>query len=95
MDFITQLPVSTIGIEEYNAILTIVDRYTKMAIFLPIQDTTDAAEIAELLHKEVELQYRCPSGVVSDRDSRIISKFWVEICHHSFIKRRMSTTFHP
>ena len=61
--------------EEYNAILIIVDRYTKMAIFLPVQDTTDAAEMAELLHKEVELQYGCPSGIVSDRDLRITSKF--------------------
>ena len=95
MDFITQLPVSNVGTEEYNAILTVVDRYTKMAIFLPVQDTIDAAEMAELLHKEVELRYGCPSGIVSDRDSRITSKFWAEICHYSFIKRRMSTAFYP
>lgn len=95
MDFITQLPVSQAGTNEYNAILTVVDRYTKMAIFLPVQDTIDAAEMAELLHREVELRYGCPSGIVSDRDSRITSKFWAEICHYSFIKRRMSTAFHP
>ena len=95
MDFITQLPISQIGAEEYNAILTIVDRYTKMAIFLPVQDTINAAGMAELLHKEVELRYGCPSGIVSDRDSRITSKFWAEICYYSFIKRRMSTAFHP
>jgi transposase InsO family protein len=95
MDFITQLPISTVGTEEYNAILTIVDRYTKMAIFLPVLDTINAAEMAEILHREVELRYGCPSGVVSDRDSKITSKFWAEICHHSFIKRRMSTAFHP
>ena len=95
MDFITQLPVSQVGACEYNAILTIVDRYTKMAIFLPVQDTIDAAEMAELLHKEVELRYGCPSGIVSDRDSRITSKLWAEICYYSFIKRRMSTAFHP
>ena len=95
MDFITQLPVSRVGMEEYNAILTVVDRYTKMAIFLPVQDTIDAAEMAELLHKEVELRYGCPSGIVSDRDPMITSKFWAEICHYSFIKRKMSTAFHP
>ena len=66
-----------------------------MAIFLPIQDTIDAAEMAELLHKEVELRYGCPSGIVSDRDLRIISKLWAKICYYSFIKRKMSTTFHP
>ena len=41
--------------EEYNAILTIVDYYTKMIIFLLVRDTIDVAEIAELLYKEVEL----------------------------------------
>ena len=75
MDFITQLPISKIKTEEYNAILTVVDRYTKMAVFLPVQDTIDAAEMAELLYKEVELRYGCPSGIVSDRDSKIINKF--------------------
>ncbi|EED18396.1 hypothetical protein TSTA_121390 [Talaromyces stipitatus ATCC 10500] len=46
-----------------------------MAIFLPVQDTIDAAEMAELLHKEVELRYGCPSGIVSDRDLRITTAF--------------------
>ena len=75
MDFITELPVSQVGIEEYNAILTLVDRYTKMAVFLPVKNTIDAAEMAELLYKEIELRYGCPSGIVSDRDSKITSKF--------------------
>ena len=43
------------GTEEYNAILIIVDRYTKIAIFLPVRDTINAAEIAEPPYKEVEL----------------------------------------
>jgi hypothetical protein len=63
-----------------------VDRYTKMAIFLPVLDTIDAAEMVEILYREVELRYGYPSGIVSDRDSRISSKFWAEICHNSFIK---------
>jgi transposase InsO family protein len=95
LDFITQLPASRRGTEEYDAILTIVDRYTKMALFLPVRSDINAAHLAELLHTEVELRYGAPSGVVSDRDSRITSKLWADICYHSFIKRRMSTAFHP
>jgi hypothetical protein len=72
-----------------------VDRYTKIAIFLPVLDTIDTVEIVEILYREVELRYGCPSDVVSNRDSKITSKFWVEICHHSFIKQRMSTAFYP
>jgi hypothetical protein len=33
--------------------------------------------------------------VVSDRDSRITSQFWKEICYLAIIKRRLSTAFHP
>jgi transposase InsO family protein len=95
IDLITQLPVSLRGTEEYNAILTIVDRYTKMVVFLPVRDDIGAADLAELLYTEVELKFGAPSGIVSDRDSRITSKFWAEICYHSLIKRRMSTAFHP
>jgi hypothetical protein len=32
---------------------------------------------------------------VSDRDTRITSKFWAEVCSYSLIKRRLSTAFHP
>ena len=34
-----------------------VDRYTKIAIFLPIKDTIDIVEIVELLYRKVELRY--------------------------------------
>ena len=95
IDLITQLPVSLRGTDEFNAILTIVDRYTKMAVFLPIHDTIDAADLAELMHTEVELRFGPPSGITSDRDSRITSKFWAEVSYYSMIKRRMSTAFHP
>jgi hypothetical protein len=70
------LPLSIKDGKEYNSILTIVDRYTKMAIFLCVTDTMDAAEMAELLYNELECRFGPPSGIVSDRDSRITSQFW-------------------
>ncbi len=65
-----------------------------MAIFLPVKDTINIAEMAELLYKEVELRFGPPDGIVSDRDSRITSQFWESICQHLIIKRRMSTAFY-
>ena len=75
MDLITQLPISQRGTKEFNAILTIVDKYTKMAVFLPIQNTINAADLAELIYQEVELRFRAPIGITSDQDSHITSKF--------------------
>lgn len=95
LDFITQLPSSYVGTQEYDAILVVVDRYTKMAKFIPTTSDITAPEFAALFHENIELQYGSPKGVVSDRDTRITSKFWAEICVYSLIKRRMSTAFHP
>jgi hypothetical protein len=95
LDFITQLPSSFIGTKAYNAILVIVDYYTKMARFIPM--TTDIAtpEFIALFYENIELKYRAPKGIVSDRDTRITSKFWAKVCTYSLIKRRISTAFHP
>src|SRR6266536_6431421 len=95
LDFITQLPTSYIGTAEYDAILVVVDRYTKMAKF--ILTTTDIAvpEFAALFYENIELKYGSPKGIVSDWDTRITSKFWAEVCTYSLIKRRLSTVFYP
>jgi len=55
LDFITQLPSSYIGTKEYNAILVVVDHYTKMAKF--ILTTTDilALEFTALFYENIEL----------------------------------------
>ena len=66
LDFITQLPSSYIGTKEYNAILVIVDRYTKMAKFIPTTTDILAPKFAALFHKSIELQYSSPQGIVSD-----------------------------
>ena len=95
LDFITQLPPSYIGTGEYDAILVVVDRYTKMAKFIPMRGDINAAQFAALFHEQIELNFGAPRGVVSDRDTRITSKFWAEVCVYSLVKRRMSTAFHP
>ena len=90
------MPSSRIGTgEEFNSILVIVDRYTKMARFLPTRSDTIVPEFVELFHREIELKYGTPIGIVSDRDSKITSKFWAEVCYHVLVKRRLNTAFYP
>jgi transposase InsO family protein len=95
MDFITGLPPTIFKGEYVDAILVIVDRYSKWSLFFPVPSTIDAAGLAELFHNEVELRYGPPDGVVSDRGSIFTSKFWSKLCFLSHIKRRLSTAFHP
>ena len=78
----------------YNTILVIVDRYTKIAKFIPTTTDLAAPEFAALFYKNIELKYSSLNGIVSDQDTRITSKFWAEVCAYSLIKRRLSTVFY-
>ena len=95
MDFITGLPPVFYRDAEVDAILVIVDRFTKYSLFLPVATTITASELAELFHNKVELRYGVPLGIVSDRGSVFTSEFWGELCYMSRIKRRLSTAYHP
>jgi hypothetical protein len=52
--------------KEYDAILVVVDHYTKMAKFIPITTDISALEFAALFHESIELQHSSPRGIVSD-----------------------------
>ena len=62
---------------------------------MPTREDTIAIDFTELFFKAVECRFGTPRGVVSDRDSRLTSEFWREVCEIKMIKRRMSTAHHP
>lgn len=95
MDFITGLPEAMFNKTPVDAILVIVDRFSKWCLFLPVSKTITAVELAELFHNEVELRYGPPEGIVSDRGSLFTSKFWSRLCYISRVRLRLSTAFHP
>jgi transposase InsO family protein len=95
MDFITDLPPSRRGQGVYDAILVIVDRHTKMTLYIPTEKTATAADLAELFIQAVVSRFGSPKGIVSDRGSVFTSKFWAEVCLYLKVKRRLSTAFHP
>jgi len=75
MDFITGLPPSRRGDKVYNAICVIVDRYTKMALYLPIVKTIIATELADLFFNKVVRCFRAPRGIIFDYSSIFTSEF--------------------
>lgn len=95
MDFITGLPQTIFHDKTVDAILVIVDRFTKICLFFPVSTRMTADELAELFHNEVELRFGPPAGIVSDRGSIFTSKFWAKLCQLTQIKLRLSTAFHP
>ena len=73
MDLITDLPETSRG---HNAVVTFVDRFSKMVHFCPFKTTVSAAELAPLFMEAVVSRYGVPKHVVSDRDPHFVSHFW-------------------
>jgi len=63
-DLITQLPESN----GYNAICVIVDRFTKRAHFIPINNQFLSKDMAQLLYDKVYLLHRLPLQIILDRE---------------------------
>ena len=91
LDWITDLPPS-----KYNdAILVVVDRLTKMAIFIPTTKSMPASDVAALFVQHVIRIHGLPSNIVSDRDPIFTSHFWRRLLVLLGIHANRSTAFHP
>ena len=92
MDFVSGLP-RTRG--RNDSIWVIVDRLTKSAHFIPIRKTSDLGALARLYLKEIVRLHGAPRSIVSDRDSRFVSRFWTSLQEALGTKLSMSTAYHP
>ncbi|KAI1676227.1 reverse transcriptase [Pyrenophora tritici-repentis] len=91
MDFITHLPES----QEYDAILVVVDRLTKIKHFIACHGTCDAEEVSRLFTKHVWKLHGLPQTIVSDRGPQFVSEFWNHLTQRLGIKSLLSTAYHP
>ena len=72
MDFIEKLPQSS----GYTAILVVVNRLTKQAIFILTHDTITSAELTKLFVLHVFSKHSVLSHVTSDRGFEFVSHFF-------------------
>jgi hypothetical protein len=94
MDFIGELP-DTASEPQYNSIMVIVDRLTKVARFIPCHTTATADEVASLFTANWYANFGLPDDIVSDRDKIFTSRFWRATHQALGVKLNMSTSFHP
>ena len=73
MDFVVGLPRMKAN---HDAIWVIIDRLTKSAHFLPINEKYLLERLVQLYLKEIVVRHGVPVSIVSDRDPRFNSIFW-------------------
>ena len=90
LDFVVDLP----DCKGSTTVLTVVDSFSKMAVFIPLE-STDAVIIAKRFFEMVVSQFGLPKVLVSDRDPRFTGNFWKTLMQQFRTELHFSTAFHP
>ena len=89
-DLITQLLESN----NYNVICVIVDRLTKRAHFIPINNQYSSKYMAQLLYDRIYPLHGLPLQIISDRGVQYPAELFQEWCKLLEIESTMSTAYY-
>lgn len=91
MDFVEGLPQSN----RFNAILVVVDKFTKYGHFLPLAHPFTTLQVAQLYMDHIYRLHGLPQVIISDRDKIFTSAVWQNLFKLSDTQLHMSSSYHP
>ena len=92
MDFVYKLPRTQNG---FDGVWVIVDRLTKSAHFIPVREKYSLNKLAELFLIKIVKYHEVPVSIISNRDPRFTSNFWVAFQEAIGVELLYSTVYHP
>lgn len=90
LDVILGMPKS----KQYDAVLVMTDTYTKVTRLRPTAGTASTLDIAKLLSDAIVTQGFLPSTIITDRDSKYISKVWKHVMTTLNMKSSITSPYH-
>jgi hypothetical protein len=91
MDFMVNFPPS----RGFDAIMVVVDQFSKMTHFIPTKESVTAQETGRLFFMHVFKHYGLPKDIVSNRDPKFKRKFWRALWKRMGLDFKMNTSFRP
>jgi hypothetical protein len=91
MDFIEGFP----KVGGKSVVLTVVDRFSKFAHFIPLSYPYSATTVAKAFFDNIVRLHGMPCSIVSDRDPVFTSTFWKELFRLAGVKLLLNSAFHP
>jgi transposase InsO family protein len=90
IDIVGPLPPS----RGFTHLLTIVDRFTRWPVAIPINDTSAASCASALIHHWIS-NFGMPDDMSSDRGTQFISEFWAALAQLLGTSLHKTTSYHP
>ncbi|CAN6694476.1 unnamed protein product [Malus baccata var. baccata] len=92
MDFVYKLPRTQNG---YDNIWVVIDRLTKSAHFIPVREKYPLSRLAKLFISKIVKYHGVPVDIISDRDPRFTSKFWIAFQEALGMRLLYNMAYHP
>jgi hypothetical protein len=77
----------------FDAIMVVVDRLSKMTHFIPTKDNATAQETGRLVLTHLFKHHGLVKDIVSNRNSKFMSKFWGALWKCMGLEFKMSISF--
>jgi len=79
----------------FNAILAIIDQFSKMIRLIPCMTELMAHSLAEVYHDNIWKLHGLPRWLTTDRGPQFTAELMKSLCTVLGIKQNLSTTYHP